>query len=260
MTTAILAQNEAASVARAPVTFSLPNVRVLALTASFACHVGLGALAYSHASPLSTAPQREATHAAVEISIATVAPDPVLEPPTQHEAPAATHPPSTLRTVVNAVNTVSTAQAPSAALSASAPAAPLESAEPAAPRFVMQAPVVVAGISAPSAPVGRGNDTAPSAELPFAEGQVDSPAKLQSGTPPTYTAAAEAAGVEVELPLEVVIDGSGAVQSARTLQHVGYGLDEAAVASVRRYRFSPAHRAGKAVAVRMRWVLRFQLR
>ena len=62
------------------------------------------------------------------------------------------------------------------------------------------------------------------------------------------------------MPLEVVIDRTGAVQSARTLERVGYGLDEAAVAAVRRYRFSPAHRAGKAVAVRMRWVLRFQLR
>jgi protein TonB len=96
--------------------------------------------------------------------------------------------------------------------------------------------------------------------VPFSESQVDRPAKQQSGAPPSYTAAAEAAGVEVELPLELVIDRSGAVQSARTLQHVGYGLDEAAVAAVRRYRFSPAWRAGKPVAVRMRYVLRFQLR
>jgi len=96
--------------------------------------------------------------------------------------------------------------------------------------------------------------------LPFNESQVDSPAKLQTGSPPTYTAAAEAAGVEVELPLEIVLDRAGAVESARALQHVGYGLDEAALAAVRRYRFSPARRAGHAVAVRMRWLLRFQLR
>jgi protein TonB len=99
-----------------------------------------------------------------------------------------------------------------------------------------------------------------SESAPFGEGQVDSPAKLQFGTPPSYTAAAEAAGIEVELPLELVIDATGSVQSARTLQHVGYGLDEAAVAAVRRYRFKPAWRGGKPVAVRMRWLLRFQLR
>ena len=89
---------------------------------------------------------------------------------------------------------------------------------------------------------------------------MDTPATLRSGAPPTYTAAAEAAGIEVELPLELVIDRTGSVQTAQTLVHVGYGLDEAAVAAVRRYRFSPARRASKPVAVRMRWLLRFQLR
>jgi len=37
-------------------------------------------------------------------------------------------------------------------------------------------------------------------------------------------------------------------------------IDEAALRGVRAYRFSPARRAGKALAVRMRWLMRFQLR
>jgi protein TonB len=89
---------------------------------------------------------------------------------------------------------------------------------------------------------------------------VEAPAKLASGAAPRYTAAAEAAGIEAEVPLEIVIDARGSVESARALSHVGYGLDEAALAAVRGYRFSPARRAGEPVPVRMRWVMRFQLR
>jgi len=50
------------------------------------------------------------------------------------------------------------------------------------------------------------------------------------------------------------------VVGARVLTRVGYGLDEAALRGVRAYHFSPARRAGKALAVRMRWLMRFQLR
>ena len=53
---------------------------------------------------------------------------------------------------------------------------------------------------------------------------------------------------------------TAAVQAARLLAHIGYGLDEAALAAVRGYRFAAATRAGSAVAVRMRWLMRFQLR
>ncbi len=260
MTAAILAQNEAPSAASARVTFSLPSVRVLTLAASFACHTGLALFAYAHTNHALAPPVPEASRTPVEISIVTVEPGLVLEPPAANEVSAATRAASTPHSARIASTPVSNAQPTTAAAAALAPAAPLERAEPAAPRFIVQAPVVVAGMGAPSAALGQPSEHVAAEELPFAEGQVDSPAKLQAGTPPTYTAAAEAAGVEAELALEVVIDRSGAVQSARTLQHVGYGLDEAAVGAVRRYRFSPARRAGTAVPVRMRWVVSFQLR
>jgi protein TonB len=103
--------------------------------------------------------------------------------------------------------------------------------------------------------LGRDSDNAP-----ISEGIADAPAKLVAGAPPAYTAAAQAAGVEADVPLEIVVDSAGSVQSARVLGHAGYGLDEAALGAVRGYRFAPARRAGKAVAVRMRWLMRFQLR
>lgn len=112
-----------------------------------------------------------------------------------------------------------------------------------------------------TAGTGLGDRTAEgSSAPPVAEASVDLPAKLIAGGTPSYTHEAEAAGIEADVPLEIVVDSAGSVISARALSHVGYGLDEAALRSVRAYRFSPARRGGQALAVRMRWLMRFQLR
>jgi TonB family protein len=95
---------------------------------------------------------------------------------------------------------------------------------------------------------------------PFAEEVVDAPAKLVSGGAPAYTREAESAGVEAEVPLEIVVDGRGNVTFARALRHAGYGLDEVALRSIRSYRFQPARRSGAPVPVRMRWIMQFELR
>jgi len=50
------------------------------------------------------------------------------------------------------------------------------------------------------------------------------------------------------------------VTSAVGLGRAGFGLDEAARQAVTRYRFSPALRDGRAVRVRMRWIVQFRLR
>lgn len=96
--------------------------------------------------------------------------------------------------------------------------------------------------------------------LPFSESEVTTRATLLVGAAPNYTAAAASAGIEAELPFEIVVDGSGTVHSARALAHAGYGLDEVAALAIRSYRFSPARRGALPVAVRMRWLMRFQLR
>jgi protein TonB len=93
----------------------------------------------------------------------------------------------------------------------------------------------------------------------YPENGVSSQARLLEGTPPEYPPAARAAAVEADLPLEIVVDASGAVIDARLLRHAGYGLDEAALRAIRAYRFAPAQRAGHGVSVRMRWVVDFRL-
>jgi protein TonB len=94
----------------------------------------------------------------------------------------------------------------------------------------------------------------------FPEPGVSVPARLLSSTPVSYPPQARAAEVELDVPLELVVDPVGRVVQARGLSRCGYGLDEAAVRAVRTYRFSPALRGGRPVAVRMRWTVQFRLR
>jgi protein TonB len=92
------------------------------------------------------------------------------------------------------------------------------------------------------------------------EGDVAVPARLVSSSPLVYPAAARQAEIEIDLPIEIVVDAEGRVVSARALRRAGYGLDEAALRAIKAYRFSPARREGRAVPVRMRWTVQFRLR
>jgi TonB family protein len=79
---------------------------------------------------------------------------------------------------------------------------------------------------------------------------------------PNYTADAMRAQVEglVELEIVVLPDGSvGRVNIVRSLDG-RFGLDVEAIKAVRRWRFDPGRRAGKAVAVRVGVELSFNLR
>ena len=107
---------------------------------------------------------------------------------------------------------------------------------------------------------GRASDAPSGSAAPLAEERVDTAATLLSGSAPAYTREAESAGVDADVPLEIVVDDRGHVVSARALEHVGYGLDEVVLRSIRGYRFDPARRGGHPVAVRMRWLVRFELR
>lgn len=142
-----------------------------------------------------------------------------------------------------------------AAEAVSAPPSPIT------PRFVLNVGSAVHGPAtfAPASDAVRSAGSHP-VEEPVPEAAVDTAASLLTGNAASYPREAEAAGIEASVPLEIVVDRTGAVIDARALTRVGYGLDEAAVRGIRAYRFSPARRAGKPLAVRMRWLMRFQLR
>jgi periplasmic protein TonB len=62
---------------------------------------------------------------------------------------------------------------------------------------------------------------------------------------PVYTLQARQAEIEGVVRVEVTVDESGNVLSARVLSGLGYGLDEAALTAARGWRFQPAMRCGK---------------
>lgn len=127
-------------------------------------------------------------------------------------------------------------------------------------RFVMTAGTVATRATAGSAadlptPLSSAGEAGPL----LGEGEVSVPARLLVACPVDYPPAARNAGVEADVPVEVVVDTEGHVVSGAALTRSGYGLDEAALRAMRGYRFSPARRDGRPVRVRMRWTVQFRL-
>ncbi len=143
---------------------------------------------------------------------------------------------------------------------ASAPAVIVPAAEEAPARFAMSAATLASVPAAAPVSAPAGATAAPATGVVLAEGAVSVPARLLSGPAPAYPAQARAAEIEADLALEIVVGVDGRIASARALDSAGYGLEAAALAAVRGYRFSPAERDGRPVAVRMRWTVQFRLR
>ncbi len=128
-------------------------------------------------------------------------------------------------------------------------------------RFAMSAGTVASGpalVSTATSAVAASGSTSEVAAL--AEGDVDQRARLLAMGPLVYPSAARDAELEADVAVDLVVATDGRVVTARAASHAGYGLEDAAVRAVRGYRFSPALRAGRAVAVRMRWTVQFRLR
>jgi TonB family protein len=137
------------------------------------------------------------------------------------------------------------------------------------PVFAM---TVRTGGSAASLPSGDpvGADVRPgSAAAPFAESEVSSPARPLGSVNAAYPASARAQQIEGDVVMEIVVDATGAVTDARVVQLVGVGadnetvtreLDDSALRAVHAARFTPALRAGRPVAERMRYTFTFALR
>ncbi len=89
------------------------------------------------------------------------------------------------------------------------------------------------------------------------ESGVSRRARLVERAPLAYPFGAE--DLEADVALELVVDAAGRVESARVTRRAEHGFDEAALAAVRKYRFTPAERTGTRVRVRMAWVVQFRL-
>jgi TonB family protein len=233
--------------------FSSIRSSSLAVTASLALHAGVAGFALAHAS----APEPLAEHwldmemlAAPTPPVSELAAQPAPQPmlagaPIHHPLP---HPPGARKPPPLAAPT-----GPSPA--AAAPRFSLSAHDGAPLRFSlpMQRMAAVTATALAGSAADGGDETLPASA-------VSRPARLLVSPPVVYPAAARAAELEASVALELVVDTRGRVAAARPLEHVGYGLDEAALLAVRAYEFAPAQRAGRPVRVRMRWNVLFRLR
>ncbi len=67
---------------------------------------------------------------------------------------------------------------------------------------------------------------------------------------PAYTEQADLAGVTATVELEAVFGENGRVEGVEVVRWAGFGLDESAMATVRKLSFKPAERDGKRVTIR----------
>lgn len=85
------------------------------------------------------------------------------------------------------------------------------------------------------------------------------PPQLVEFVEATYPPEAVEQNLEATVILLITIDADGSVSEATVETPVGYGFDEAAVAAVEQFRFSPATRGGEPFAVRIRYQYEFLL-
>lgn len=90
--------------------------------------------------------------------------------------------------------------------------------------------------------------------------RVDRPPDFLKRAPLGYPVQARRFNVEGSVVIEADIDENGTIVDARVAKGVGFGLDESALAYVLKSTYSPAYAAGRPVAVRMRFTIRFRLR
>lgn len=95
---------------------------------------------------------------------------------------------------------------------------------------------------------------------PYRPGSGIEPPSLLKEVKPDYSEEARRRGIEGDVVMEIVVRHDGSVGDVKVLQGLGYGLDERAIAAVRRWRFSPAKRRGAAVDVMVEVAMEFKLR
>ena len=246
------------------------GIHGVALGASAALHVALLVTSVGHPGAARAAESR-----AIEVQIDTSTPIPVVPDPESKDVqrastpaaqwPTHTHPypvPPSHDAVPHDPNLVHVfaPSSPSPTAVSAPQAAPVETAGDATPRFTMAIGGGAADAHGLVSSTGAAAHDHDDDDAPLPEQNVSSPARLAQGAAPAYPPDAREDGVEADVPMEIVVSGAGAVESARVVQRAGHGLDEAALAAVRRFRFTPASKDGRPVRVRMRWTMQFRLR
>jgi TonB family protein len=110
----------------------------------------------------------------------------------------------------------------------------------------------------PPAPPGSPDGTASGGGAPVrVGGNIKTPTKIKD-VRPVYPPEAHAAGIAGMVILEVVIDTTGNVETAKVLRSIPL-LDQAAIDAVRQWQFTPTHLNGAAVPVIMTVTVNFTI-
>jgi protein TonB len=97
------------------------------------------------------------------------------------------------------------------------------------------------------------------AQLPKVLAEDPKLAEGKRGGTGIYPAEARRLGIEAAVKVRVGIDRQGRIRSVRAIDKVGYGMEEAAVQSMWRFRWSPAiTNDGRAVDFLITYTFRFQ--
>lgn len=85
------------------------------------------------------------------------------------------------------------------------------------------------------------------------------PPQLLEQVEAVYPSEAAAQGLEATVRLELTLSATGEITDVKVQTPVGNGFDEAAVAAVRQFKFAPATKAGKPIAIRIVYEYSFKL-
>jgi TonB family protein len=85
------------------------------------------------------------------------------------------------------------------------------------------------------------------------------PPQILSKTEPTYSEEARSAGVNATVAVNLTVGADGLPEDVHVLRGAGFGLDETAVETVRKWRFQPALKTGAAVRMRSAVEIDFRL-
>ncbi len=96
-------------------------------------------------------------------------------------------------------------------------------------------------------------------DAPLQLGPGVTPPRVRKKVEPDYPKGAAAIGLEATVVVEVVIDSTGVITTVNPLRLAGRGFDESAVACVKKWRFHPAEKDGRPVAVHASIEVNFRL-
>lgn len=186
--------------------------------------------------------------------------------PTQHEAehegprpiPVIAPPPPPTPSPISSSSSMS------AEAAASTPAPSVAPPAPAPPQLAGLVP----GAGPGGMPVGRATGSLPSMGTLPGSGLSDeapaqtqtTPARPRSRPKPRYPRVAQRQGIEGFVTVRLRIDATGRVADAVVVKSEPRGVfDDAAMATARRYRFTPARRDGEPVETTLQQTIRFEL-